>query len=96
MLFANIVVTFVAHLVQEEAIKNRLFSQKCLQAIVFASKPFPIGGKRHHTNQSQDDMAKHVIRLLRNRGSCGRDGGKRVTASVTVIETAIEIASFES
>ena len=41
---------------------------------VFASKKktcathFPISGKRHHTNQSQNYMANHVIWLLRNRG----------------------------
>ena len=41
----------------------------------------------HHTNQSQNYMANHVIWLLRNRGSRGRDGGERLTAAVTVKET---------
>ena len=30
--------------------------------------PFTIGRNRHHTNQSQNYMANHVIWLLRNRG----------------------------
>ena len=52
--------------------------------------PFPIGGKRHHSNQSQNYMAIHVIWLLRNRAKLW-EGGKRVTATVTIV-----IASFES
>ena len=56
---------------------------KCLQA----RKHVPFGGKRHYTKQSQNDMANHVIWLLRNRGSCGRDGGERVTAAATAIES---------
>ena len=63
-------------------------TRKCLQA----RKHIPIGGKRHHTNQSQNYMANHVIWLLGNRGSCGREGGGRLNAAVTVTETA----SFES
>ena len=55
-----------------------------------------IGGKRHHTNQPQNYMANHVYWLLRNKGSCGRDGSERVTAAVTVIETMIVIACFDS
>ena len=74
--FANIAVTFAAHLMQEEMI-NMGFSHKSVRKQeVFASKkhpklcdtPFPIGGKRHHTNQSQNYIANHVIWLLRNRG----------------------------
>ena len=56
-------------------------SRKCLQA----RKHLPIGGKRHHINQSQ--MIWQTT--LRNRGNCGRDQGGRVTAAVTVIVTAI-------
>ena len=41
-------------------------------------------------------MANHAIWLLRKRASCGRDDSKRVTAAVMVIQTMIEIASFES
>ena len=44
-------------------------SRKCLQAKKkTCATPSPIGGKRHHTNQSQEYMANHVIWLLRNRG----------------------------
>ena len=68
--------------------QNGLFSQKCPQEVFASNKncatSFPIGEKRHHTNQSQNYMANHVIWLLRNRGSCGRDGGGRVTVSATV------------
>ena len=39
-------------------------SGKCLQA----RKHVLIGGKRHHTNQSQNYMANHVMLLLGNRG----------------------------
>ena len=67
-------------------------NRKCLQA----RKHVPIGGKRRHTNHSQNYMANHMIWLLGNRGSCGRDSGGRLTAAVTVIETAIDIVSFES
>ena len=67
-------------------------TRKCLQA----RKHIPIGGKRHHTNQSQNYMANHMIWLLRSRGSCGKDGGERVTATVVEIQTEmIEITSFE-
>ena len=91
--FANIAVTFAARLVQEEAIKTGFSHKSVRRQEVFASKktcntPFPIGRKRHHTNQSQNYMANHVIWLLRNRGSCGREGSERVTA--------IEIACFKS
>ena len=58
------------------------------------STPFPIGGKMHHTNQSQNYKANHMIRLLRY--SCGKDSGERVRATMTVIETTIVIVSFES
>ena len=83
---------FAVRLVQEETVKTGFCHEsvckpKCLQA----RKHVPIGGKRHHTNQSQNYMANHVIWLLRNRGSCGRDGGGRVTAAVMVIGTAIVI-----
>ena len=71
-------------------------SRKCLQAKKICAISFPIGYKRHHTNQSENDMAKHVIWLLRNGGSCGTDSGERVTATVMVIKTAVKIASFES
>ena len=57
-------------------------------------KRVPIDGKRHHTNQSQSYIANYVMWLLRNRGSIGRDSGERLTAAVTVIETAIEITRF--
>ena len=60
---------------------------------VFASKKKthdPVSVKTHHTNQSHNYMAKHVIWLLRNRGSCGRHSGERVTVAVAVTETAIE------
>ena len=60
--FANIAVMFAACLVQEEMIKNRLFCV-CKQK----KKHVPTGGKRHHTNQSQNYMAKQVIWLLRKR-----------------------------
>ena len=44
-------------------------STKCLQAKkTTCATPFPIGGKRHHTNQLQSDTANHVIWLRRNRG----------------------------
>ena len=48
---------------------NWRFSQKCPQAgsVCKPKKHVPIGGKRHHTNQSQNFMAKDVIWLLRNR-----------------------------
>ena len=42
-------------------------TRKCLQA----RKHIPIGGKRHHTNQSQNYMANHVIWLLSNREFVG-------------------------
>ena len=64
-------------------------SRKCLQA----KQHISIGVKRHRSNQSQNCMANHVI-WLKNRGSCGRDDGERVTAAVTVRQTATE--SFES
>ena len=49
--------------------QNGLVSWKCPQAgnVCKAKKHFPIGGKRHHTNRSQNCMANHVIWLLRNR-----------------------------
>ena len=36
-------------------------SRKCLKAKKTCDNPFPIGGKRHHTNQSQNYMANHMI-----------------------------------
>ena len=66
-------------------------TRKCLQT----KKHIPIGGKRHHINQSQNYMANHVIWLLRNRGSCGRDGGKRVTAAVTETVRFVTYSVFE-
>ena len=91
---------FAARLVQEDTIKTSFSHQSVHKQEVLASKktcdtPFPIGGKRHH-NPITNDMANHVIWLLRNRGGCGRDGGGRVTAAVTVMEAVIVIVSFES
>ena len=63
-------------------------SRTCLQAKKPCATPFPIGGKRHHTNQLQNYMANHVIWLLRTRGEV-------VGGTVTVIETVTEIVSFE-
>ena len=62
-----------------ETVKMGFAHESVHKQEVFASKKkpcathFPISGKRHHTNQSQNYMANHVIWLLRNRGSCGRD-----------------------
>ena len=72
-LFHNIAITFAARLVQEETDKTGFSHESVRKQEVFASKntcatPFPIGGKRHHTNQSQNYMANHMIWLLRNRG----------------------------
>ena len=65
----------------ESVHKNR----KCLQA----KKHVPIGGKRHHTNQSQNDLAKHMIWLLRNRGKWeGRQ--QRLTATVMEMDSDSE------
>ena len=83
----NIAVTFAFCLVQQETVKNKLLSQSVRKQGVFASKKHvPIGGKRHHTNQSQNYMAKHMIWLLRNREKSDS------SSDVVVIETA----SFES
>ena len=82
--FANIAATFALCLVQEETVKTGFCHESVQDQEVFASKKHvPIGGKRHHTNQSQNYMANHVIWLLRNRGSCGRDVGGRETVAVT-------------
>ena len=58
--------------------KNRLLLRKCPQAgsICKQKKHVPVGGKRHHTNQSQNYIINHMIWLLRNGGSCGRDGDR--------------------
>ena len=73
--FSNTAVTFAQRLVQEEAVKTGFSHESVRKQEAFARKkkrtcgtPFPIGGKRHHTNQSQNYMANHVIWLLRNRG----------------------------
>ena len=66
-------------------------TRKCLQA----KKHVPIGGKGHHMTQSQNYMANHMIWLLGNRGSCGRDSSGKLTAVVMVTETKTETASFE-
>ena len=64
---------FAVCLVQEETIKMGFFHKSVHKQEVSASRkkncatPFPIGGKRHHTNQSQNYMANHVIWLLRDR-----------------------------
>ena len=57
-------------------------SRKCLQAK--KKKNVPIGEKRHHTSQYQNNMLEHLIWLLWNRGKLWE--GPAVTV----------IASFES
>ena len=67
--FANIAVTFALCLVQEETVKTGFCHKSVRKQEMFASKKrVPSGGKMHHTNQSQNYIAKHVIWLLRNRG----------------------------
>ena len=65
---ANTIVGFAACLVQEEMLKTDFSHKSVRKQEVFASKKHvPVGGKRHHTNQTQNDKAKHVIWFLRNR-----------------------------
>lgn len=64
---------FAARLVQEDTVKMGFSHESVRKQEEFASKKtrdtlFLMVGKRHHTTQSQNDMAKHVIWLLRNRG----------------------------
>ena len=101
LMINNVRHVFAACLVQEETIKTGFRHEIVRKQEVFVSNkttcstPFPIGGKRHHTNQSQNDMANHVIWLLRNRWKL-REGRRRKSDSDGDRETAIEIVSFES
>ena len=72
-------------------------SRKCLQAgsVCKLKKDVAVGGKRHHTNHSQN-YGKTLDLVADEQGKLWRDGGGRVTAAMTEMETAIEIASFES
>ena len=76
--------------------KNGLLSQKCPQAgsVCKQENTFLLVAKGT-TPTNQKIMAKHVIWLLRNRGNCGRDRGRRVTAAMTVTETQINIEFWE-
>ena len=69
---------FAARLVQEETVKRSGFPHEhvCKQEVQ-AKKLFTFGGKRHHTSQSQNYMANHMIWLLRVGGRFGRDGAEK-------------------
>ena len=78
---------FAARLVQEEAVKTGFSHKSVRKQEVFASKkkcatPLPIGGKGHHTNQSQNYMANHVIGLLRNRGKLWEGWRRKINSGV--------------
>ena len=85
---------FALCLAQEETIKTGFCHESRQAGSVCKQENMFLGGKRHHTNQPHNYMANHVIWLLRNRGSCGRVGGRRLTAAV--MDTEIEIVSFKS
>ena len=48
--------------------------------------PFPIGGKMHHINQSQNYMAMHSIWLLRKRSKLW-EGKRQKRDSISVSDT---------
>ena len=82
---------------QEESVKTGHSHKSVHKQEEFARKrtlntPFSIGGKRHHINQSQIYMAKHVICSLRKRRMLWE--GRR--ESMTVIETGLMLVSFEN
>ena len=58
---------FAVRLVQEDTVKTGLSRKSVHKQEVFARKiTHSNWWKRHHTNQAQNYMAKHVIWLLRN------------------------------
>ena len=83
-------------LVQEETVKTCFCHKSVHKQEVFASKKTPSDWWKKAPDQPITKLYGKPLDLVAEEQVVGRGSGRRVTAAVTMIETAIEIAIFES